>query len=114
VGGVSTAWAAVLLAGAGSYLLRVLPLLLVGRFAVSERVAALLRDAGIAALSGLLVTAVVGADAARSGAERLLLWLALLVAAGSALIGRGPTTVVLAGAGTYAVGALVLVSVAAL
>jgi branched-subunit amino acid transport protein len=53
-------WAAVALVGAGSYLLRLLPLLLVDRWPLSTQAQELLRAAGIAALSGLLVVSLVG------------------------------------------------------
>jgi branched-subunit amino acid transport protein len=53
-------WAAVALVGGGSYLLRLLPLLLVDRWPLSDSAQELLRAAGVAALAGLLVVSLAG------------------------------------------------------
>jgi branched-subunit amino acid transport protein len=49
-------WAAILLAGLASYLLRVLPLLLLGRVELPERVTEALQHAAMGAMAVILVT----------------------------------------------------------
>lgn len=102
-------WAAVLLVGAGSYLMRLLPLLLVGRLAVPDRVALALRDAGTAAIASLLVGSVTAVGRSPDTAGPVVLAVALSVASVLAVTGRAVVLVVLGGAAAYASGAVVTV-----
>jgi branched-subunit amino acid transport protein len=110
----SIVWQAVLLVGAGSYLMRLLPLLLTGRLAVPDRVALLLRDAGTAALTAVLVSAAGAVAQQRPGAEVVVLGGCLLVGGLLAYAGRSVVVVVAGGAAAYAVGLLTLSTLTAL
>lgn len=56
-------WAAMLLTGAGSYLFRVLPLLVLPRVTLPPRVYHAVRHAGVAAIAALLVSSLTGGAA---------------------------------------------------
>jgi branched-subunit amino acid transport protein len=101
-----------LLVGGGSYLLRVVPLLLVDRVHLSPRMEQLLSDAVLAALASLVTTAVV-AVADGSGAARVspvATWTALATGSAVALSGRSMGSVAVAGMAT-AIGVTVVTSV---
>jgi branched-subunit amino acid transport protein len=104
---MSGAWAAVLLVGVGSYAMRLLPILLAGRMAVSDRTALVLRDAGMAAMSTLLVVSVTSVGSRQDGLGLGVMSLALGVAAWLAVLRRSVVVVVIAGVATYACGAAV-------
>lgn len=91
-------WAAVALVGGGSYVLRLLPLLLVDRWPLSPAAQELLRAAGIAALASLLVVSLVGTSGPAvgdlSGGLPLLAAAATAVAGGSLLRVVGVAAVV--------------------
>jgi branched-subunit amino acid transport protein len=103
---MSAVWAAVLLVGAGSYLLRAAPFLLAHRLVVPDRMAGVLRDAGIAALAALLATSVARVGVQSAGAERAVVLLALLSAAVAGLAGRSVHAVLLVGGAVYVVGSM--------
>jgi branched-subunit amino acid transport protein len=104
---MSSAWAAVLLVGVGSYAMRLLPLMLTGRFAVSDRMALVLRDAGMAAMSTLLVVSVTSVGSRQDGSGLAVMALALGVAAWLAVTARTVVVVVVGGVATYACAAVV-------
>jgi branched-subunit amino acid transport protein len=78
-------WVAVALVGGGSYLLRLLPLLLVDRWPLSEPAQELLRAAGVAALASLLVASLAGTSG--PAIADLSVGLPLLAAAATAVTG---------------------------
>jgi branched-subunit amino acid transport protein len=88
---VST-WAAVALVGGGSYLLRLLPLLLVDRWPLSAGAQELMRAAGVAALASLLVGSLVGASG--PALADVTVALPLLAGAATAVAGRSLLQVV--------------------
>jgi branched-subunit amino acid transport protein len=102
-------WIAVLGAGLGSYVLRVLPFLSGDRVHLSERAQAGLRHAGMGAITALLVLGVVAVLRPGSGLPAAPVVLALVAATVCAVLGRSMLTTVLIGAGTY-FAALVLMS----
>lgn len=104
-----TIWIAVVVAGLGSYLLRVLPFLAGDRVHLSERAQAGLRHAGMGAITALLVLGVVSLLRPGSGLAVVPVVAALVAATVCALKGRTMLTTVLIGAATY-VAALVLMS----
>jgi branched-subunit amino acid transport protein len=104
---MSGAWAAVLLVGLGSYAMRLLPMLLAGRVQVSDRTALVLRDAGMAAMSTLLVVSVTSVGSRQDGLGLGVMALALGVAGWLAVTARTVVVVVLGGVATYACGAAV-------
>jgi branched-subunit amino acid transport protein len=111
---MTAAWVAVLVVGAGSYLLRLLPLVLTGRFAVPDRAAQLLQDAGLAAMATLLMTSATAVVREQDGFGLAVLAGCLLVGGGLAYAGRSVVVVVGGGAAAYAVGALLLAAPGAL
>ena len=102
-------WIAVVVAGLGSYALRVLPFLAGDRMHVSARAQAGLRHAGMGAITALLVLGVVGLLRPGSGLPVVPVVVALVAATVCALMGRTMLTTVVIGAVTY-VAALVLMS----
>ena len=102
-------WIAVVVAGLGSYALRVLPFLAGDRMHVSERAQAGLRHAGMGAITALLVLGVVGLLRPGSGLPVVPVVAALVAATVCALMGSTMLTTVVIGAVTY-VAALVLMS----
>jgi branched-subunit amino acid transport protein len=104
---MSGAWTAVLLVGVGSYAMRLLPLLLTGRTAISDRAALVLRDAGLSAMSTLLVVSVTSVGARQDGPGIVVMGLALGVAGWLAVTARSVVVVVLGGVATYACAAVV-------
>lgn len=97
-----TMWLAVLLVGLGSYLLRVVPLLLGERLRLPDRVDAALGHAAVGAMTALLVTGV-ERTATDAGPDRVALGLALAVSGAIGLLGRSMPVVVLCGGATYGV-----------
>lgn len=99
-----TAWLVVLAVGAGSYLFRVLPLLLLGRVPFGPRAEAAIRRGGLAAITALVV---VSTRQAAAGDAALPVLLA--VGAGAVVAARGASMVrlLLYGGATYA-GALLV------
>jgi branched-subunit amino acid transport protein len=77
-------WPAIVLAGAGSYVLRLLPLVVLPKVTLPPRIERGIRHAGIAAITALLVSSVTH----RGGASDLLPTL-VAVAVGLALAVRG-------------------------
>ena len=104
-----TIWIAVVVAGLGSYLLRVLPFLAGDRVHLSERAQAGLRHAGMGAITALLVLGVVTVLRPGSGLAVMPVVAALVAATVCALKRRTMLTTVVIGAATYGVG-LVLMS----
>jgi branched-subunit amino acid transport protein len=100
-----TLLAVMVLVGAGSYLLRVLPLLLANRIRLSTRVERVLADAVLAALAALLATAVhrLVTGSLSPGLTPVAGYAALAVGAAVALRGGSIGRVALAGAATTAV-----------
>lgn len=101
-----TIWFAVLAAGLGSYLLRVLPLLLGDRLHLSPRAEEGLRHAGMGGMTALLVLGVLAVLQPASGLPVLPTLVALCVASACAALGRSMLTTVVAGAGAYGVALL--------
>ena len=97
-----TLWTAVLLVAAGSYALRLAPLLLGTGLRVSPRAEDALRDAGTGGITALLVAATVSLSSAATGPGQLAVVVAVLVAGWVAWTGRSMTVVVLAGAAAHA------------
>ena len=102
-------WVAVVFAGLGSYVLRVLPFLAGDHVHLSERAQAGLRHAGMGAITALLVLGVVGVLRPGSGLPVVPVVLALVAATVCALLGRSMLTTVVFGAATFGI-ALVLMS----
>ena len=102
-------WIAVVVAGLGSYALRVLPFLAGDRMHVSERAQAGLRHAGMGAITALLVLGVVTVLRPGSGLAVVPVVAALVAATVCALMGRSMLATVVIGAVTH-VAALVLMS----
>jgi branched-subunit amino acid transport protein len=97
-------WIAILAVGAVSYVFRAAPLLVLGRMRLSDRVDRVVRHAGSAALTALLVGTVLhGGDAGTSTAILAATATGLIVAVRGASMLR----VVLAGGFTYAAIAVV-------
>lgn len=107
-------WAAVVVAGLASYVLRLLPLLALGRLELSERVSEALQHAATGAMAVMLVLAAARAAgveephpgvAATGGSEPPGRLLAVALAVGVGLLlgrrGRSMPVVVLAGLGAY-------------
>lgn len=94
-------WLAVLAAGLGSYLLRVLPLLLGERVQVPERVQATLQHAGVGGITALLVLGLLAAVRPEGGGPVLPVVAAVVAALVSTLLGRSMATTVLTGAAAY-------------
>jgi branched-subunit amino acid transport protein len=99
-----TAWIVVLAVGAGSYAIRLLPLLAVARTGLPRRAADLLRHAGTGALTALVVLAVLGGPG--GGGVDVAVLVAVAVGALVAWSGRPMLVVVAAGAGSYLLASL--------
>lgn len=98
-----TTWIAVLVAGLGSYVFRVAPLLLGHRLRLSERTQDILRHAGMGGMAALLASSILGFGS-QGGAGAIAAVLAAVgVAALVAWRGRSMTVVVVAGSALYAV-----------
>ena len=97
-----TLWSAVLLVAAGSYALRLTPLLLGAGLRVSRMAEVALRDAAAGGITALLVAATVSLSSASAGPGPLAVIVAVLVAGRVARTGRSMTVVVLAGAAAHA------------
>jgi branched-subunit amino acid transport protein len=96
-----TTWIVVLAVGLGSFLFRAVPLSLAGRLDESERFDRLIRRAGVATLTALLVTS---ADHGAQAGNDVALAAALAVGFVLGLRGGSMLRVVLAGSATYAIG----------
>ena len=94
-----TVWSCVLAVGVASLAVRLLPFLMVERFALPARAADALQHAGAGALTALVVLAVLGGRG--SGPDGAVL-LAIGVGAASAWRGWSMTQSVLAGGSAYA------------
>jgi branched-subunit amino acid transport protein len=105
---VSGLWLAVVVAGAGSYLMRVLPFLLGERVELSPRTQDLLRHAGMGGITALLVLGVLGATTPGEPASLVPVLAALAVSCACALVGRSMGLTVAAGAAVYGVLALLV------
>jgi branched-subunit amino acid transport protein len=90
------AWIAVSAVGAGSYVLRVAPLVLLGRTEMPERMQQSLRHAGTAALAALVASGLLSGE----GGGRSLVATACAVAATGALTWRGRALWTAVAAGT--------------
>lgn len=99
-------WVAVLVAGLGSYSLRVLPFLAGDRVHLSERAQSGLRHAGMGAITSLLVLGVVGLLRPGSGLHAVPVVIAIIAATVSALLGRSMLMTVLIGAAAFALASL--------
>jgi branched-subunit amino acid transport protein len=106
-----TMWIAVLVAGVGSYLLRVTPLLLGDRVRLSERAQEGLRHAGMGGITALLVLGVVAVLRPGSGLPVVPVIAALGVAGVCAGLRRSMLTTVSAGAVAYGVAFLAATAV---
>lgn len=105
-------WIAVLAAGAASYGLRVLPLLLGDRVRLSPRAQTGLRHAGMGAITGLLVLGTVTVLRPSSGLPIVPVLVALGAAVTSALLRWSMLATVLAGITAYG-GALLVIALGA-
>ena len=94
-------WSAVLLVAAGSYALRVAPLLLGAGLRVSARSEAVLRDAAAGGITALLVAGTISLCTASTGPGPLAVVVPVLVAGWVARSGRSIATVMLAGAAAH-------------
>jgi branched-subunit amino acid transport protein len=102
-------WLAMLLVGAGSYVFRVVPLLVLPRLQVPARVDAALRDGGTAAVTALIVSALTHRG---GGVELTPSLLAVGAALALALRGCSLLRIVAGGLGVYAVAVAVTAWVA--
>ena len=92
-------WVVILAVGAGSYLFRVVPLLLLQRVALSESTDRAIRHAGLAAIAALIATS---AHHAAHGTSVVPSVMALGVGVGLALRRASMIRIVLVGSGLYA------------
>jgi len=100
-------WSAMLVAGAVTYLIRVLPLILGTRMPISPRLEGALGFAALGAMTALLVGGLVDVGQTRGSVDLAAGIVAILVAAGLALKGRHLVTVMVAGMSVFvAFGAL--------
>lgn len=100
-------WSAMLVAGAVTYLIRVLPLMLGTRIPISPTLEEALGFAALGAMTALLVGGLGDVGQTRGPVDLAAGVVAVLVAAGLALKGRHLVTVVVAGMSVFvAVGAL--------
>ncbi len=99
-------WVAVVVAGLGSYSLRVLPFLAGARVHLSERAQSGLRHAGMGAITALLVLAVVGVLRPGSGLHVVPVLVAIIAATVSALLRRSMLMTVFIGAAVFTVASL--------
>ena len=98
-----TLWSAVLLVAAGSYALRLTPLLLGAGVRVSPTAEVALRDAGAGGITALLVAATVSLSSTSAGPGPLAVVVPVLVAGWVARTGGSMTVAVFAGAAAHAV-----------
>ncbi len=101
-------WIAVLLAGFGSYALRLAPLVWGQRLAMSERTQQLLRHAGMGGIAALVVFSVTGTARAGDLAALLVTVAAIAVAAVLTFRGRSMTVALIAGAALQLAGTLII------
>ncbi|MFZ2013837.1 MAG: AzlD domain-containing protein [Nocardioides sp.] len=94
-------WPAIVLVGLGSYVLRVVPLLLGGRLRLSQRADAALRHASVSAMTALMVLSAQRMTTSVTDLHTLAVVVALAVSGGVALRGRSMFLVVVCGAATY-------------
>ncbi len=101
-------WIAVVLAGAGSYALRLTPLIWAERLALGDRTQQLLRHAGMGGVAALVVYSVSGS--ARSGDLLALLPTIVAIALAAVLTfrGRSMTVALIAGGAVQLAGALII------
>lgn len=99
--------AVMLLVGAGSYALRVVPLLFVDRLRLSRRAEEMLGDAAIATMTALVVALVLHLDD-RPGVSPAARWTGLAVGALAAMVGLSVARV--AALGLAAAGAVTLLA----
>jgi branched-subunit amino acid transport protein len=93
-------WVVIVAVGVGSYLLRVLPLFVGGRYLASERAERVIAHAGTAALAALIVT---GLDRSAGTATAVVpTWLSASAAMAVAVRGGSMQRVLAAGAIAYA------------
>ncbi|MGD9998236.1 MAG: AzlD domain-containing protein [Ilumatobacteraceae bacterium] len=97
-------WVVIVAVGAGSYLLRVGPLLVLQRKALPARFEATVRAAGVAAIAGLVATS--GTDAAHDG--RMIPTLVAMAGGIVASTRRAPMAVVLGVGGALYLAALLV------
>lgn len=93
-------WFVIIAVGVGSYLLRVLPLFVGGRYLESPRVERIIAQAGSAALAALIVTGL--HRSASTATAPLPTWLAAAAALAVAVRGASMQRVLAAGALAYA------------
>lgn len=101
-------WSAMLVAGAVTYLIRVLPLMLGTRMPISPRLEEAVGFAALGAMTALCVGGLVDVGQTRGSVDLAAGVVAVLVAGGLALRGRHLVTVMVVGMSVFvAVGALV-------
>jgi branched-subunit amino acid transport protein len=96
-----TMWLAIVLVGLGSYVFRVVPMLLGERMRLSERVDETLRHAAVGAMTALMVLGVERAAPEPFSAHSVPVGLALAISGTVAILGRSMPLVVLCGGMTY-------------
>jgi len=96
-------WLAILLVALGSYIFRVVPMLLGARMSASERVDATLRHAAVGAMTALLVLAVLQVGGGTFGRETFAACAGVVVSSAVALRGRSMPIVLVCGGVAYAV-----------
>ena len=96
------AWVAVLVAGAGSFLMRALPLLAGDRLHLAERWQATLRHVGMGGIAALLTLFVLGFGRDGGVAGLLPALVAMAVGGALALLRRSMTVVLIGGGAGYA------------
>ena len=94
-------WSAVLLVAAGSYAMRLTPLMLGPGLRISPTAEVELRDAATGGITALLVAATVSLSSAATGPGAIAVVVPVLVAGWVARAGRSMTVVVLAGAAAH-------------
>jgi branched-subunit amino acid transport protein len=93
-------WIVIVAVGLGSYVLRVLPLFVGGRYLASERAERIISHAGTAALAALIVT---GLDRSAGAATAVVpTWMSAAAAMAVAVKGGSMQRVLAAGAVAYA------------
>jgi branched-subunit amino acid transport protein len=97
---VAVSWIVIVAVGVGSYLLRVLPLFVGGKYLASPRAERIIAAAGAAALAGLIVT---GLDrSAGTSTDVVPTWTCAATALAAAVMGWSMQRVLAVGAVTYA------------
>jgi branched-subunit amino acid transport protein len=94
-------WLAIVLVAIGSYVFRVVPLLLGERMRLSESADSTLRHAAVGAMTALIVLSVEKAAAEPCGADTIPVAVALAVSGTAAFLGRSMPVVVLGGGAAY-------------